>query len=78
MKMPNPGWRAGAGDGDDGQGVVANIAPPAPPDNQPIEHHDPIGGDKLFLPPSGRRPLQRDLLRLVERFRREPVRRPGP
>ena len=34
--------------------------------------HDPIGDDKLFLIPSRRRPLRRDLLRLVERFRREP------
>ena len=79
MKMPNPGWRAGAGSGcDDWQGVAANIARPAAPDNQPIERHDPLADDKRVLIPSRRRPLRRDLLRLVERFRRRPVREAAP
>jgi hypothetical protein len=36
----------------------------------PLEVHDPIAGGKIILTPSQRRPLRRDLERLVERWRR--------
>ena len=74
MKMPNPGWRAGAGGSDDGQDVAPTIARPAAPDNQPVERHDPLADDKRVLTPSRRRPVRRDRLRRVEHFRRSPVR----
>jgi hypothetical protein len=35
---------------------------------QPVERHDPLADDELVLWPSPRRPLQRDLERLVARW----------
>jgi hypothetical protein len=36
---------------------------------QPVEQHDPLADDQLVPWPSPRRPLQRDLERLVEHWR---------
>jgi hypothetical protein len=40
---------------------------------QPLAEFWPIADDCLVLRPSQRRPLRRDLLRLIEHFRRPPA-----
>ena len=68
METPSP-WGPGADQFDDRDNGTP-ISKPIPPAKQvqPVERHDPLADDKLFLRPSPRRPRQRDLERLAARW----------
>ena len=50
------------------RGALHNCPPPVPQVPPPREHHDPLADDKRVMWPSPRRPLRRDLERLVAHF----------